>query len=162
MDAVKRILIQKFEEIEKRIQLVLDQLNDEQVNWRPNEASNSIANLIVHIRGNIGERIASGIRKEPNTRDRDQEFEPVQLTKEELKRIVRDSFGEVVDTLQTIGPDVLAQTQLVRSRERMNLEVLITCATHFSEHMGQMLYIAKLCLDDRYVTTSIPKKKYGQ
>ncbi|MFC6229079.1 DinB family protein [Paenibacillus allorhizosphaerae] len=159
---MKRILIKKFEEIEKRIQLVLDQLDDEQVNWRPNESSNSIANLIVHIRGNIHERITSGIHKAANTRDRDQEFEPVHVTTGELKRIVRHSFGEVIETLQTIGNDVLEQTQTVRNQERTNLEVLIQCATHFSEHMGQMFYIGKLCLDERYVMTSIPKKKSGQ
>lgn len=61
MNEVKSLLVKKFKEIKKRIMLVLDQLSDEHVNWRPDDSSNSIANLIVHINGNIQERIGDGI-----------------------------------------------------------------------------------------------------
>ncbi|MWC26876.1 DUF1572 family protein [Paenibacillus sp. MMS18-CY102] len=54
-------LAAKFEEIRKRILKALEQLDDEQVNWRPNDASHSISTLIKHIEGNILERIAKGI-----------------------------------------------------------------------------------------------------
>ncbi|WP_198027763.1 DUF1572 family protein [Paenibacillus forsythiae] len=53
----------------------MDQLSDEQVNWRPNDSSNSIANLMVHISGNINERISKGINNKDFIRNRDEEFE---------------------------------------------------------------------------------------
>lgn len=52
-EPVRSFLIRKFEEIERRMLFVLDQLNEEQL--IENEASNSAANLIVHICGNIEE-----------------------------------------------------------------------------------------------------------
>ncbi|MNN56142.1 hypothetical protein D3C81_1710580 [compost metagenome] len=60
MEIILILLKNKFDEILNRILLVINQLTDEQLNWRPNESSNSIANLIVHIEGNIYERISKG------------------------------------------------------------------------------------------------------
>jgi uncharacterized damage-inducible protein DinB len=158
MDNIKDLLLKKFEEIEKRIILVLDQLSDEQVNWCPNEASNSITNLIVHIEGNINERINKGISNKDYTRNRDAEFEGIYRNKSELIDITEKSFDELIDTTRNMTEETLLRTQLVRNRERTNLEILLQCATHISEHMGQIFYIGKIILDDKYVTTTIPKK----
>jgi hypothetical protein len=43
----------------------------------------------------------------------------------------------------------------VRKRERTNLDMLHQCAAHYSEHMGQILYIAKQILKEKYKSTSI-------
>jgi len=53
----------------------------------------------------------------------------------------------------------LMSTQLVRNKERLNLDMLLQCAMHFSEHLGQVLYIAKSIKDETYLSTSIPKKR---
>jgi formyltetrahydrofolate hydrolase len=149
----------KFEEIQKRILLILNQLTDEQINWRPNESSNSIANLIVHIEGNIKERIGQGINNVEFIRDRDGEFEEHFITRNDLIEMLNTSFRELIETTTKMTEETLMKTQLVRNKERTNIEVMMTSATHFSEHMGQLLYIGKLLLDNEYVTTSIPKKK---
>ncbi|NGM83786.1 DUF1572 domain-containing protein [Paenibacillus sp. 7124] len=159
MDVVKSILIAKFEEIQRRIIFVLDQLSDEQVNWRPNESSNSIANLIVHISGNINERIARGINKKDVTRNRDEEFEELYRTKQELIQLTNVSLLEIIETTKSMTEETFMKTQIVRDRERTNWDVLIQCATHFSEHLGQVFYIGKMIKDREYVTTSVPKKR---
>lgn len=151
-------LISKFNEIERRLLLVLDQLTDDQLNWHSNNNSNSISTLIVHIKGNINERISKGINKTSFERDREKEFEGTFLTKTELKEMVKRSFRELIETTKNSSSETLTQTQLVRNRERTNLDILLQCATHFSEHMGQILYIGKMCLDDEYKTTSIPRR----
>ncbi|MGO4532838.1 DUF1572 family protein [Paenibacillus sp. 2TAF8] len=158
MEEVIKLLSKKFEEIQRRIVLVLDQLSDEQVNWRPNESSNSIANLIIHIRGNINERITKGIHNKGISRNRDEEFEVIYRTKQDLINITNGSFDEIIETTKIMTKESLMKTQLVRNKERTNLDMLIQCATHFSEHMGQVLYIGKMIKDREYVTTSIPKK----
>lgn len=158
MEEVIKLLSNKFEEIQRRIILVLDQLSDEQVNWRPNESSNSIANLIIHIRGNINERITKGIHNKEICRNRDEEFEDIYRTKQDLINITNGSFDEIIETAKMMTKESLMKTQLVRNKERTNLDMLIQCAAHFSEHMGQVLYIGKMVKDREYVTTSIPKK----
>lgn len=158
MEVVKDLLLTKFEEIHRRLLSVLDQLDDEQVNWRPNDSSNSIANLIVHICGNISERISKGMHNKQFIRNRDQEFEQLYRTKQELVELTNGSFHEIIEAAKFITVEKLMETQLVRGRERTNLDMLIQCATHFSEHLGQVLYIGKILKDTDYITTSIPKK----
>ncbi len=148
-------LIQKFEEIRKRTLLALQQLNEEQLNWRPDPASLSISSLIRHIEGNIQERIAKGILNRQVTRDRDEELRQRNMSKPELESIVRDRFQFVIDTVQAMTEADMERTQPVRNRERTNLDVLHQCATHYSEHMGQMFYIAKQLLKDEYKSTSL-------
>ncbi|MNC38963.1 DinB superfamily protein [compost metagenome] len=159
MEMVKNLLVTKFEEIQKRLISVLDQLSDEQVNWRPNDSSNSIANLVVHISGNISERISKGMNNRDYIRNRDQEFEELYRTKQDLIELITDSFREAIETTRYMTEETLLKTQLVRDRERTNIDILIQCATHFSEHLGQIFYIAKMLKDGEYATTSVPKKR---
>lgn len=54
-------LVSKFEEIRDTMKKGIDQLNNAELNYRPNHESNTIANLVVHIEGNIKQRIGTGI-----------------------------------------------------------------------------------------------------
>ncbi|MBD2871184.1 DinB family protein [Paenibacillus arenilitoris] len=145
----------KFGEIQRRTLNVLEQLDDEQVNWRPNEASHSIAALIKHMEGNMNERVINGILGGKTVRDREQELRPSHTTKYELHSIVNDKLQLVIDTVNRISDAELEATQTVRNKERTNLDMLHQCAAHYSEHMGQIFYVAKQLLGDRYVSTSI-------
>ncbi|MCM3783445.1 DUF1572 domain-containing protein [Neobacillus mesonae] len=156
---VKELLISKTEDIEKRTLHVLAQLSDEEVNYRYNEMSNSIANLVVHISGNIDERIRSGICGREVIRDRDAEFETLYRTKDELIELTNQSYRDVKETIQQMSEEDFMKTQQIRNREHINLDVLLKCVTHFSEHLGQMLYLAKMLKDQNFVTASIPKRK---
>ncbi|MCA1060508.1 DUF1572 domain-containing protein [Rossellomorea aquimaris] len=148
-------LINKFEELKKRILKAIAQMSDEQLNWRPGNAGHCVSTLIRHIDGNIKERIYKGICNGTYIRDREDEFKHVYITKVELEKLVLNQFQFVIDTISQLSEESLLKTQFVRGRERTNLEVLYQCAAHFSEHMGQILYIAKLCLKEEYTSTSI-------
>jgi len=145
----------KFEEIRRRLLLALQQLDDEHVNWRPDRTSHSIATLIRHIEGNIQERVLKGILRQEVQRNREEELQPVSLRREELERIVQERFASVIETVATITDETLLSKQQVRSRERTNLDMLHQCAAHYSEHMGQIFFIAKQLLQERYRSTSI-------
>ena len=43
--------------------------------WRPNEASNSIGNLLLHLWGNVTQWIIGGVGGRPYERHRQQEFD---------------------------------------------------------------------------------------
>lgn len=46
-----------------KIMKCLDQLSEEQIWLRPNEASNSIGNMLLHLCGNIRQYIIFGLRR---------------------------------------------------------------------------------------------------
>lgn len=159
MEAIKDLLLKKFDEIQKRTLSVIDQLDDDDLNWRPNESSNSIANLVVHIQGNVNERILNGIQRMSINRNRDEEFDVVIKSKDEIIDMTNSTYKNVIETLETISDETWMKSQLVRGKERSNLDVILQCATHFSEHLGQMMYIAKMRKNHDYQSTSIPRKK---
>ncbi|MGG0824573.1 DUF1572 family protein [Paenibacillus turicensis] len=148
-------LTKKFEEIRRRILKALEQLDDEQVNWRPDDISHSISTLIRHVEGNIQERIMKGILHQDIQTNRDNALKQTYVKRYELEKIIHDRFELVVNTVKNITDEELEQTQLVRSRERTNLDMLHQCAAHYSEHMGQIFYIAKQILQENYKSTSI-------
>src|SRR5215831_16370096 len=58
-----------------RLRSCAEQLTDEQVWWRPNEASNSIGNLMLHLNGNVRQWLVDSFGKHEDTRNRPAEFQ---------------------------------------------------------------------------------------
>jgi hypothetical protein len=147
-------LIKKFSEIQSRLLLAIDQLND-QLNWTPNEASLSIATLIKHMEGNIQERVAKGILHMDISRDREQELTNTCVSKKVVVKTVQESFQFMIETIKELSDEQWEAKQIVRKKERSNLDMLHQCAAHYSEHMGQIFYVAKQILQDNYKSTSV-------
>jgi hypothetical protein len=158
----KKLLLGKFAEIQSRTWAACEQLEEEALNWRPTAESNSIANLIVHIGGNVRERIGQGMLGMPFDRDREAEFAVLPfLSAEALREQWSGAFSLLTGALREAAPELLAGMQTVRGKQRQNLEIFHQCAAHFSEHMGQILYIAKMRQGERYVSTSLPRVPRG-
>src|SRR2546423_14948574 len=58
----------------EKIEHCVNQLDDESVWWRPTPRQNSVANLMLHLAGNIRQWIVSGVGGAPDVRDRPKEF----------------------------------------------------------------------------------------
>src|ERR1700747_2357076 len=57
-----------------RLRSCVESLTDAQVWWRPNEASNSIGNLILHLNGNVRQGALSALMQAEDERNRPAEF----------------------------------------------------------------------------------------
>ncbi|BDG59582.1 DUF1572 domain-containing protein [Caldinitratiruptor microaerophilus] len=157
---VIRIHRDRLRDLHRRAGAAIEQLRDEDVNWRPNEESNSIANLVLHMAGNIGQRLVSAVGGAPDTRDRDAEFNSRDfLTRDRVLEILGDAFGAADRVLETLSAEQLAETRRVRDREMTVLDLIFGVATHLSEHVGQILYIAKMRLGPDYRVQSTPHRK---
>ena len=81
----------------------LQQLSEEEIWWRPNAASNSAGNLVLHLCGNVRQWIIAGLGGAAFKRERDLEFaERGPIPRKELvtrlRRTVRDA-GRVIPKL---------------------------------------------------------------
>jgi uncharacterized damage-inducible protein DinB len=151
---------QKLDDLRRRAAEAIGQLGDEEVNWRPNEESNSIANLVVHMAGNIGQRFTAGIGGAPDVRDRDAEFNTRErFTRSRILAVLNEAFGAADKVMAGLTPERLDDPQQMRDRQVTVLDVLFGACTHLSEHVGQILYIAKLRLGPAYRVLSTPHKK---
>jgi len=59
-----------------RLQKAVESLTDEQVWWRPNPASNSIGNLILHLNGNVTQWLVDSFNRDEDKRNRPRSLRP--------------------------------------------------------------------------------------
>src|SRR6266550_2198463 len=86
-----------------KIESCLHRLGDEDIWWRPNEASNSLGNLILHLCGNVTMWIIGGVGGRPFERHRQQEFdERSHIPASELSRRLRTVVEEADEVLRSL------------------------------------------------------------
>ena len=131
-----------------KIRSCLTLLDDAEVWWRPNQHSNSIGNLMLHLSGNVRQWIVSGLGGAPDERRRDGEFKARSgMTRSELLGQLDATLQEAVATLQSLAPDSLERTFQVQAYEVTGLQAIFHVVEHFSYHTGQILFITKQLKD---------------
>jgi uncharacterized damage-inducible protein DinB len=127
-----------------QIHLCLDALSDEQLWWRPNEKSNSIANLVIHLAGSNRYYMGHVILGQDDTRDRDAEFAARGgWSKAELRDAWGDSVAFVSRVLEGFDPKRLMETTERTGKTTTYTQILLHVSHHNAVHMGQIVYIAK-------------------
>lgn len=123
----------------------LDALNDEQVWWRPNEESNSIGNLLLHLNGNVQQWIVAPLGKHAQQRDRDAEFaERTHVSIPLLRASLDTTIGSAGAILERLTPADLQQRHRIQDHDVTALEAIFHVVEHFAMHYGQILYITKM------------------
>ena len=162
MNAVEEVIAlqrAKYLDLERRLVNAMEQLSDDDLNWRPNEESNSIANIVLHITGSLRQRFVAGIGGNTITRDRDDEFNSrTTFTKAQLIEMVKDIFQMVHRVLQGITPEKLTETYSIRGKEVSTLAITFD-SIHIAEHVGQVVYIAKMRLGSEYQIQWMPHQR---
>jgi uncharacterized damage-inducible protein DinB len=127
-----------------RIERCVGQLSDDQLWWRPNEASNSIGNLMLHLSGNVRQWIVSGIGGATDVRRRQQEFdERGPLPRAEILQRLRDTVAEAARVLADFDPAGLLESRKIQGHEVTVLQAIYHVVEHFSMHTGQIILLTK-------------------
>src|SRR5207237_9815131 len=88
LSAIETLRVRITQVMPAQIRDCLDLLDDEQIWWRPNEQSNSVGNIILHISGSLTPYLNSNIGDSTYERDRECEFaERRHNPKNELRRL---------------------------------------------------------------------------
>ncbi len=134
-----------LDDYQPKIERCLEQLTDEQVWWRPNENSNSIGNLVLHLCGNARQWIVCGVGGSRDLRRRDEEFAQREVIgREELVQLLDQTLKDVAKTLSALEPDLLLQSRTIQEKEVNLLEAIFHVTEHFSMHTGQIIQLTKL------------------
>jgi hypothetical protein len=134
-----------------RIKHCLGQLDDSQVWWRPHEAMNSIANIILHLCGNLRQWIVSGVGGAPDIRNRPSEFsERLPIPKAELTRRLDEMAAEVDRVLAAVTDEKLLKIRRIQGFEETVLSAIFETLAHFNGHTQEIVYITRLKLGDTY------------
>ena len=134
-----------YEENVWRIEKILAMVNEEEVWYSPNDESNSIGHLILHLCGNVTQWIGSGIGTLPDLRERDLEFNTTDRLPKKILISKLYALRSITDSaLSTLKDDRdLLDSHSVQGYNETALNIIIHVIEHFSYHTGQMAIITK-------------------
>jgi hypothetical protein len=128
-----------------RLRASVESLTEEQVWWRPNEASNSVGNLILHLDGNVRQWLIASFSGEVDTRDRPAEFaERRVMPRAQLLETLGATMQEASAVLSRLTEADLLGTFHIQGYTVSGLEAVYQVVEHFGLHYGQIVYMTKL------------------
>ena len=135
------------------------QLREEDIHWSPNTDSNSIAIIVKHMVGNMLSRWTDFLSSdgEKSWRNRDTEFEDPYNTKEEMIEAWDKAWDLVFHTLGSIDATTFYQKVYIRKEAHTVAEAINRQLGHYAYHTGQLVFLAKSILGDKWQSLSIPK-----
>lgn len=138
----------------------LDQLGEQDVQWRPHATHNSIQTIVLHLCGNLRQWIVSAIGGEPDTRDRPAEFAPHEpLPKAELVDRLKRAVAEADAALAACPAEALLDAVRVQGFETTKLAAIFGTVSHFEGHTHQIVYITRWRIGDAYRFAWAPATK---
>jgi hypothetical protein len=139
----------------------ISQVDDEKLFWQYNPESNSIAIIVHHLWGNMLSRWTNFLTEdgEKTSRDRDSEFEDVIKTKAALLEKWNVGWECLFTALNSIHPEDLDKTIYIRKEPLTVMDAINRQLAHYSSHVGQIIFLGKMILNDDWVSLSIPRKK---
>jgi hypothetical protein len=138
-----------------------DQLSDTDFHFTPNNTCNSMAVIIQHMSGNMCSRWTNFLTEdgEKEWRQRDEEFEVHDYSKQQLIDMWNKGWTCFLDTLQSLKEDDLLTTVTIRQDPLTVIDAINRQLAHYPHHIGQILYIGKLVKGAAWKSLSIEKGK---
>jgi len=132
-------------EYRTQLRLAVEALPEDGLWWRANDQSNSVGNLLLHLNGNVRQWILAGIGGQPDIRHRAGEFEarsgqPASALLADLDRTLDDVDVVLADLTEAN----LLEPRTIQGRDVTVLAAVFHVVEHFSQHLGQIIFIAKL------------------
>ncbi|MBA2250419.1 MAG: DUF1572 family protein [Chitinophagaceae bacterium] len=153
--------IKRFREYKNLAEKAFGQITEADLFYQPNEESNSIAIIIQHLHGNMMSRWTDLLTTdgEKEWRQRDAEFEIQKLSKEEILIRWQQGWSCFLGALETLSESDLQKIIHIRKEPLTVIDAINRQLAHYSYHIGQIIYVARIIKNVAWETLSIPKNK---
>ena len=151
----------QFEYYKMLGQKTIERLTDAQLSWQYNAESNSIATIVKHLHGNMLSRWTDFLTTdgEKQWRQRDAEFDNDIPTKQAVLERWEQGWNCLFNALGSITNADLDKTVYIRNQGHSIMEAINRQLAHYPYHIGQIVFIGKMILDDKWETLSIARGK---
>ena len=130
-----------FKENNLKVVKCLDNLNESDIWYRPNGASNAIGNQVLHLCGNIHQYVISSLGNQKDIRNRALEFSKRNgYSKKELITLINQKINDAVKVITELDEKNLLKIYLVQTYSFSGIQMLIHATEHFSYHTGQIVF----------------------
>ncbi|HNO30023.1 MAG TPA: DUF1572 domain-containing protein [Chitinophagales bacterium] len=135
------------------------QVSDEQLFWKFNEESNSIATIVKHLSGNMLSRWTDFFTSdgEKEWRKRDEEFENDIQNREDMLKVWNEGWNCLYHVIDHLTADDLEKIIYIRNQGHSVVEAINRQLAHYPYHVGQIVFIGKMVMDEKWKSLSIPK-----
>ncbi len=137
------------------IEGAVNQLDEKQLWHRPSSKSNSIGIILQHLTGNLNQWVLDALGGSGYKRNRPLEFEDKsQKSKREMLEVFAQLGKDVQSTIAKIPPESLLEPRRIQDSDQTVFSALMLAVTHMNLHAGQILYVAKMVLNEKYIPAS--------
>lgn len=148
-------LAAEFEELlgesMRKIRHCVGQLDGQQIWRRPAQGQNSIANLLLHLAGNLQQWCVVGITESDDRRDRSAEFSATGgQASDELMRQLEGVVSEAVKVIRALDAPSLSEPRRIQGFDVSVLKALCHTVPHFVGHTHQIILLTRMMLGDAY------------
>lgn len=134
-----------------RIAHCLSQLSEDQVWSRERADMNSVGNLVLHLTGNVGQLIVSGIGGAADTRQRQAEFDARgSVSKAELLAGLTAVVGRAKVAFAEAGDGVLCTPITVGKYDWTGMQAVVRCVAHFRGHTQEIIHMTRALVGEAY------------
>jgi hypothetical protein len=135
----------------ERIKHCVGQLDDGRVWWRPSESMNSVANILLHLCGNLRQWLVAGVGGAADFRDRPREFaERGPIPRDELLRRLAAVVAQADAVLAGLDEARLLDARRIQGFDETVLSAVFDCLSHLSGHAQEIVYVTRLQLGEAY------------
>ncbi len=149
----------ELRKVKRLAELTVDQLDDEQVWRRLDPESNSVGVLMRHMAGNMRSRwtdLRTTDGEKPD-RQRDQEFEDVEIKRQALLVEWEDGWQRLFDALSSISDAHLQDTIYIREEPHTIHRAIVRQIVHYAGHVYQIVALGKHLKGPDWKTLSVPR-----
>jgi hypothetical protein len=153
-----------FRNCKKMAERAVAQVSDEEFFVVIDPESNSIALIVKHIAGNLHSRWRDFLTTdgEKASRNRDTEFELIDDTRESLMQFWESGWQVLFDSIEPLTEDDFAKTVTIRGEPHTIVEAINRQLTHYSYHVGQIVFLAKHLRSVEWKTLTVPRNHSAQ
>ncbi len=128
-----------------QIRACVDELTEEQLWWRPNEQTNSVGNLVLHVSGSMRHYLSRGVGGIEYHRDRPAEFaERGPVPKAELLATFDETITQAATTLDSFDSSRFLEPTDEQNYVPTVFDLIFNIAIHLATHTGQIVYVTKM------------------
>lgn len=142
----------------RKIEHCAHQLNEEQVWWRPRPEMNSIANLMLHLTGNLRQWIVAGVGGARDIRNRPEEFtDRSELPKNNIVSMLRSTVREVDGVMERLPAEKLLDPRRIQGFDTTIMAAIFDSIAHFRGHTQEIIHMTREILGDKYKFDFVPQ-----
>ena len=157
--------IREFRKLKLQADRAVAQVRPDDLFRTLDDESNSIAVLMKHLAGNMRSRWTDFLTTDGEKPDRNRDTEFViddAETPESIKQRWEMGWKVLFDGLQSLKPEDLSRSVMVRGEPQTVPEAVFRQMTHYASHTGQIVLLAKHYAGDRWQTLSVPRGQSEQ